>query len=49
MAATLIEVAQAWLPPHVPEVTDILWGALGGGLGASIGLSASADQIGSTM
>jgi hypothetical protein len=37
LVAAIIETAQAWFPPHVPDVTDIAWGALGGGLGAYLG------------
>jgi VanZ family protein len=37
LLAGTIEIAQAWFPPHVPDVTDILWGAVGGGLGAYAG------------
>ncbi len=37
LTASGIEIAQAWFPPHVPDVTDIAWGALGGGLGAYAG------------
>jgi glycopeptide antibiotics resistance protein len=56
LLAATIEVLQAWFPPHVPEVTDILWGAVGGGLGAYVGrclkverAANSSSQIGSTM
>ena len=37
VAAVLIEVAQSWFPPHVPDVTDVAWGAIGGALGAYVG------------
>jgi VanZ family protein len=37
VVAAIIETAQAWFPPHVPDVTDIAWGAFGGGLGAYLG------------
>ena len=29
-----IEIAQAWFPPHVPDLTDVFWGGLGGAIGA---------------
>ena len=35
-AAATIEVLQAWSPPHVPDLTDVFWGAAGGGLGAYV-------------
>jgi VanZ family protein len=35
--AAVIEVSQAWIPPHVPDLTDVLWGAVGSGIGAYLG------------
>lgn len=36
--AATIEIVQAWFPPHVPDVTDVFWGALGGSLGSYVGM-----------
>jgi VanZ family protein len=36
IVAAIIEMAQGWFPPHVPDVTDVVWGAVAGGLGAWI-------------
>ncbi|HUE74871.1 MAG TPA: VanZ family protein, partial [Pirellulaceae bacterium] len=44
LLAATIEVLQAWFPPHVPDVTDILWGAVGGGLGAYVGRCLSDER-----
>ena len=43
IAAAVIEIAQGWFPPHVPDVTDIVWGAAGGTLGAYLGRFAESD------
>lgn len=44
LLAATIEIAQAWFPPHVPDVTDILWGAVGGGLGVYLGRCLQDDR-----
>jgi glycopeptide antibiotics resistance protein len=43
-AAATIEVLQAWSPPHVPDLTDVFWGAAGGALGACVAKYLEEDQ-----
>jgi VanZ family protein len=36
VSAGIVEIAQVWLPPHVPDFTDVVLGAVGGGLGMTV-------------